>query len=256
MKNKNLCIIQARMGATRLPGKVLMKVKSITLLEYEIKRVRQAKKIDKIVVATTTDKNDDEIEKLCKKIKTDCFRGSQEDVLDRYYRCSLGYPEYDNIVRITGDCPLIDPEIIDLVIAFFEKNKFDYAGNVESGKETFPDGMDVEIFKKSILNQAAKKAGLISEREHVTPYMRKMKNIKKGNLENEFDFSHFRLTVDNPEDFKVVKFLIERSKINDGYLKYIVLLTKHPDVMLKNMHIIRNEGLIKSLKKDFLLEKK
>lgn len=248
MKNKNLCIIQARMGAARLPGKVLKKVKGLTLLEYEISRVKQAKEINKIVVATSDKNADDKIEKLCKKINIDCFRGSENNVLNRYYKCSLQYPHYENIIRITGDCPLIDPIVIDSVIAFFEKNKFDYASNVLS--ETFPDGMDTEIFTREALRESAQKATLNSELEHVTQYIVKNNNFKKGNFTAEYDWSHFRLTIDNPEDFEVISFLIRSSKITDGYLNYIALLTRHPDIMLKNSHIARNEGLRKSVRED------
>lgn len=248
MKNKNLCIIQARIGSTRLPNKVLMKVDNISLLEFEINRVKQSKKIDKIAVATTNQKTDDKIEKLCKKIDIDCFRGSEDDVLDRYYKCSLKYPKYNNIIRLTGDCPLIDFKVIDEVITCFEKSKYDYFSNVE--KETFPDGMDVEIFKRYSLEQAAENARLASEREHVTLYIRNNKKFKKGNLEAENNWSHFRLTVDEQNDFEVVKFLIKNSSPTSSYLDYISLLKKHPEIMMKNTHIIRNEGLLKSLKKD------
>jgi len=253
-KIKTLCIIQARMGATRLPGKVLLKVGGVPLLEYEIKRVKQAKKVDKIVVATTVNKQDDRIEKLSRKIGVACFRGDENDVLDRYYQCVLKYPQYDNIVRITGDCPLIDPEVIDNVISFFEENDFDYASNVQP--PTFPDGMDIEIFKRSALDKAAKEANLMSEREHVTPYICEKKFFKKGNLSADYDFSHFRLTVDNKEDFEVIKFLIENSKITDGYMEYISLLTKNSEIMAKNMHIVRDEGYLKSLKNDYRIKSK
>lgn len=255
MLQKTLCIIQARMGATRLPGKVLKKVKGVTLLEYEINRVKKAKGIDKIVVATSDKKNDDKIEKLCRQIKVDCFRGLETDILDRYYQCALRYPEYENIVRITGDCPLIDPAIIDEVIAYFEKYNFDYVSNNfdipgDTTKETFPDGLDVEIFKRAVLYESAQKAKLPSEREHVTLCMTKNKKYKKGNFSGANDWSHFRLTVDTPADFAVIKFLIEKGGSEAGYLDYISLLTKNPEVMLKNMNIVRNEGLIKSLKED------
>ena len=248
MKYNNLCIIQARTGSTRLPNKVLLKAGKVSLLEYEIKRIRQSKFIDKIVVATTVSKKDDIIEKLCKKNKVDCFRGSEEDVLDRYYQGSLRYPKFSNIVRITGDCPLIDPAIIDGVIDLFLKNKFDYASNVE--KETFPDGLDVEIFKREALDEAAQRAKLASEREHVTLYIRNAKKYKKGNLSSEYDFSHFRLTVDEKEDYEVIKFLIKNSNIYDGYMKYVSLLTKNPEIMMKNIKIKRNMGLAKSLRDD------
>jgi len=250
---KNLAIIQARMGATRLPGKVLLKVRGITLLEYEVERVRQSKKIHKIVVATTNQKPDDQIEKLCQRIGLDCFRGSEEDVLDRYYQCSLKYPDYDNIVRITGDCPLIDPEVVDQVIGLFEENDLDYASNIE--EETYPDGMDVEVFKRTVLAEADAKAKLQSEREHVTQYIRKNTSYHKGNLAAEQDFSRFRLTVDNQEDFPVIEFIIKNSNPSDGFRKYITLLMDNPEVMKKNIHLIRNEGLKKSLKQDYQIKK-
>jgi glutamate-1-semialdehyde 2,1-aminomutase len=249
-KVKNLCIIQARLGSTRLPGKVLKKVGKITMLEYQLKRVSLAKKIDKIVVATSTRKQNDKIEKLCKKIGVSCFRGSEDDVLGRYYQCSLNYPQYHNIIRVTGDCPLIDPYLIDEVVSLFEKTASDYSSNVPAGKETYPDGMDVEVFKASVLHEAAAKAELPSEREGVNEYILQRKKFKQNNLSSPYDWSHFRLTVDEPEDFAVVKFIIKNSKITDGYLHYISVLTKHPEVMYKNMHIKRNEGFLKTLEKD------
>lgn len=241
------------MGSTRLPGKVLLKAKGVTLLEYEIKRAGLAKKIDRIVVATTVNKADDKIAALCQKIKIDCFRGSENDVLGRFYECSLEYPEYENIIRLTGDCPLIDPQVIDEVMKLYKRGRFDYASNV--GKITFPDGLDVEIFKRPILARAFKRARLTSEREHVTLYIRNKMKIKKGNLAAKRDFSKFRLTVDNPEDYEVVKFLIKNSRLSDGYLKYIELLKKNQKIMNKNLNLIRNEGLIKSLKNDRQIKK-
>ncbi|MCK4553846.1 aminotransferase class III-fold pyridoxal phosphate-dependent enzyme, partial [Candidatus Parcubacteria bacterium] len=251
---KNLCIIQARMGATRLPGKVLKKVNNITLLEYEINRIKRAEKINKIVVATSNKPADDAIEKECARLGINCFRGSENDVLDRYWQCALKYYDYDNIIRATGDCTLIDPVIIDKVINLFEKNNLDYASNVL--KETFPDGMDVEIFKRTVLEDAVNNAKLPSEREHVTQCIIKNKKFKKGNLSSRYNFGHFRLTVDEPRDFEVIKFLIENCKPDASYLDYISILTKNPEVMLKNMNITRNEGLLKSLKNDFVVKNK
>ncbi|MFH1662267.1 MAG: Gfo/Idh/MocA family oxidoreductase [Candidatus Falkowbacteria bacterium] len=247
--SKNLCIIQARMGAARLPGKVLKKVDNMTLLEYEINRVKKSKKISKIVVATSNKPNDDAIEKECNRLGIDCFRGSEDDVLGRYYECSKKYPEYENIIRITGDCPLIDPEIIDKVINVFKQNNLDYASNTL--KETFPDGMDIEIFKKSVLEEANINANLLSQREHVTQYIIKNNKFKKGNLSSRNNLGHFRLTVDEPKDFEVIKFLIENCELDASYLDYIATLTKNPEAMIKNMNIVRNEGLIKSLKEDY-----
>lgn len=248
MKNNYLCIIQARIGSTRLPGKVLKKVNGVTLLEYEIKRVKKSKKINKIIIATSDKKADDKIEKLCEKINIDCFRGSENDVLDRYYKCALEHSQFKNIIRITGDCPLVDPKVIDKVLIFFEKGKYDYASNVL--EETYPDGMDIEVFSKKALEDAAKNAKLLSEREHVTLYIRNNKKFKKRNVESEKDYSNFRLTVDNKEDLEVIKFLIKNSKSNAGYLDYVNLLLKNPKIMGKNTHLVRNEGLLKSLRSD------
>ncbi len=248
MAMKYLCIIQARRGSTRLPSKILLKAGGETLLEHQIRRLKLSKKINKIVVATTTHREDDTIEKLCRKVGAVVYRGSEEDVLDRFYQCARAYPNYSAIVRSTGDCPLIDPQVVDEVIAFFEKGQYDYASNVE--KETFPDGMDIEVFKRAVLERSWRAAKMTSEREHVTLHMRRKGKIKKGNLAAPYDFSHFRLTVDERADFEVVKFLIENTKLTDGYLEYISVLTKNPRVMLKNLHIIRNEGLLKSLRHD------
>lgn len=246
--NKQLCIIQARVSSERLPKKVLLKAGGRTLLEHVVGRVRQARNIDKIVVATTDRPADKQIEIICRQLRLPCWRGAETDVLDRYYQCSLAFPKYNNIIRITGDCPLIDPEVIDNVLAFFVKGKFDYASNIQP--PTFPDGMDVEVFTRQALALAAKGANLPSEREHVTQYIIKNKKFKKGNFLAEHDWSHIRLTVDRRDDFEVIRFLIKKSKITDGYLHYISVLTRYPGWMLKNAHIIRNEGLNKSLKKD------
>ena len=247
-KKKNLCVIQARFSSTRLPGKILMAIGHKVLLEYVIVRVGQAKKIDKIVIATTNRKEDDAVEKLCRKIRIDCFRGSAEDVLDRYWQCAQKYPEFENIVRITGDCPLIDPKVIDKVISFFEKEKMDYASNVLV--ETYPDGMDVEIFTRAALKESTEKAKLPSEREHVTLYIRNNPIFSKTNFAHKENLSRFRLTVDNQEDLEVIKFLIENTAPTAGFQKYVSLLEKNPEIMAKNSKIKRNEGLAKSLRED------
>ncbi|MBI1984718.1 MAG: glycosyltransferase family protein [Candidatus Wildermuthbacteria bacterium] len=245
-QNAVLCILQARMGSTRLPGKVLLKVRGTPLLEYEIMRVKFSKTIDKIVIATTTNKEDDEIEKLARRIGIDCFRGSEKDVLDRYYQCALLYPKFSSIVRITGDCPLIDPGVIDEVVSLFQKGHFDYVSNIELGKETFPNGTDVEVLTREALVELAANASLASEREHVTLYIRRRKEkFKTTNVNAVRDFSHIRFTVDYLEDFEVVKFLIEHSAIDATYLQHVSLLMDNPNIMAKNMHIVRNEGLKK-----------
>lgn len=245
---KNLCIIQARFGSTRLPGKILMTIGDKVLLEHVVARVSQAKKIDKIVVATTIEKTDDATAELCRKSGVDYFRGPNEDVLERFWQCAQKHREYQNIVRITGDCPLIDPKVIDEVAEVFEKEKVHYASNVLT--ETYPDGMDVEIFTREALQESAEKAELPSEREHVTLYIRNNPDFSKTNFAHKENLSHFRLTVDNQEDFEVVKFLIENTASDADFQEYVSLLLKNPHIMSKNAKIQRNEGLAKSLKED------
>ncbi|KKS34906.1 MAG: hypothetical protein UU95_C0007G0043 [Parcubacteria group bacterium GW2011_GWC2_42_12] len=241
--NKNICIIQARTGSTRLPNKVLLKVNGISLLAYMVKRLKLSKKINKIVIATSVNKNDKEIEQLCDKIGVSCFRGSEDDVLDRYYQCSLRYKGYENIIRLTADCPLIDPYVVDDVITFFDNNKkFDFVSNFLP--KSFPHGLDVEIFRRKALFESAQKAVLPEEREHVDIYVLNNRCFKKGNLSAAYNFSQFRMTVDYPVDFEVIKFLIENSKITDSYLHYVSLLSGNFQMMLKN--IKHNHDLLKS----------
>lgn len=243
--NKNLCIIQARTGSTRMPNKVLFKVSGVSMLEYMVKRLSLSKKINKIVIATSVNKKDESIESLCDKIGISCFRGSEDDVLDRYYQCILKYKNYENIIRLTGDCPLIDPKVVDEVITFFEKNfKLDYASNVI--KRTFPQGMDVEIFKREALYESAQKAILPAEREHMDEYVLNHKRFKKGNFSAAYNFSHFRLTLDYNEDFEVIKFLIKNSKLTDSYLRYVSLLSRSPQMMFKNINYNIENDLLKS----------
>jgi spore coat polysaccharide biosynthesis protein SpsF len=238
------------MGSTRLPGKILKEVAGVPLLQYEIERLRQAAQIDRIVVATSTEPEDDATEALCRKIGVDCFRGDLEDVLDRYYKCALRYPDYASIMRITGDCPLIDPDILDSLVVFFKSHTYEYASNIELGRETYPDGMDAEIFTREALVRTAKEAKLPSEREHVTLRIRNECEYTKGHIQNPTDYSSYRLTVDNPEDLEVVSFLIihtsPAARLND----YIDLLEQNHHIKRINMSIERNEGLQKSLKED------
>ena len=248
--HKVLAIMQARMSSTRLPGKVLKEVSGMPLLAYEIARLARSTTIDKLVVATTVEPEDAAIVELCGKLGIDSFRGSLEDVLSRYVECAKLYPEYDVIVRVTGDCPLIDPKVVDKVVTFFKDGKFDYVSNVPSGKETYPDGMDTEVFSRGALMAAGKGATLKSEHEHVTPFIRNHPEFRQGEVVADANHSSYRLTVDNPEDFEVVSYLIEHADNSAGYLEYIAMLDKHPEVREKNTKIARNEGLATSLKND------
>jgi len=240
------------MGSTRLPGKVLKEVSGVPLLAYMVERVRLAKDIGKIVIATSTEKEDNVIETLCKKVDIDCFRGSEEDVLDRYWQCARKYPNYDTVIRLTGDCPLVDPILIDKTIEFFEVNNYDHISSVPLEGDAYPEGMDIEVFTRHALEQSWCEAKLPSEREHVTLYVRNNDAFKKGFLpfKGKRGLSSYRLTVDNPEDFEVISFLMKKSGLGDGYMDYVKLLDANPEIRAKNMNIERNAGLKKSLAED------
>lgn len=237
-----IAIMQARMSSTRLPGKVLMELNGAPMLAYELTRLKLAHTIDKIVVATSDQPADDAIEAFCVSFGVDCFRGSLDDVLLRYAECAKKYLDHDVVLRVTGDCPLIDPVVIDQVVTYFLSGQFDYASSVPLGKETYPDGMDAEVFTKKALLESADSAQLQSEREHVTPHMRKSGAYRCGGISADKDYSGYRLTVDNPEDFAVVRYCAEHSALDAGYLDYVALLDAHPEIKKLNAHYIRNEG--------------
>lgn len=247
-------IIQARMGSNRLPGKVLKKVCGKPLLELQYERIQRASSIDRIVIATTTETADQEIEKFCQDRNIFYYRGSTEDVLDRYYQAALYFrvKEDDAIVRITADCPLIDPEVIDKVVEHLLQSGVDYVANVDP--PTFPDGLDVEVFKFPALKRAWKEARLISEREHVTPYIRNNPQLfSRDNLRNERDFSNMRWTVDEAEDFELVRRIYEElypRKADFSTDDILNLLARQPYLNDINSKFKRNEGYQKSLEED------
>lgn len=245
-------VTQARSGSTRLPEKVLLKINGQELLQIHLKRLAQCKQIGKIVVATTEERADDRIYDLCGAWGFYSFRGSVDDVLDRFYHAVKDLkPEW--VVRVTSDCPLIDPKLVDAVISFAKVNDADYAANVL--EERFPDGQDVEVFKFSALERAWNEAKLKSEREHVTPYIRNNSSYKGGeifssiNFPSLHDFSSIRMTVDEARDFELVKKLIEDLGTDQPWLTYTNYIIEK-DLHKINAKIIRNEGMIKSLKND------
>ncbi|MBM3702108.1 MAG: acylneuraminate cytidylyltransferase [Actinobacteria bacterium] len=246
-----IAIIQARIASARLPGKVMFDLEGETVLEQVIKRVKSSKMIDDIIIATTIKKADLKIVKICNNIGIKYFCGSEEDVLDRYYQAAkLFNPK--QVARITSDCPLIDPKVIDKVIRLHLKEKADYTSNTL--KEIFPDGEDVEIFTFETLNKAWRNAKLLSEREHVTPYIKKHPKIFKiRNLENDKNLSNKRWTLDNPEDYEFIKVIYKNLYVKNhlfGVEEILDFLNRNPDVERINEHIKRNEGYLKSLKND------
>jgi len=250
MGPKVIAIIQARMTSTRFPGKVLTKVMGRPLLSYQIERLCLSKMIDKIIIATTVNKEDDPIVRLCQKDGFDFYRGSEDDVLDRYYQSAKKYNSA-HIMRLTADCPLIDPDICDRIANVYFESDVEY---IRTG-ETFAEGLDCEIIGFKALAKAWLEAKLKAEREHVTLYLRNHPEVFKATVkENETDDSRYRLTVDEERDFLVVKAILENLyKGNDNYFTVREIksyLDSHPEVYRLNSDIIRNEGLLKSLQGD------
>ncbi len=227
-------IIQARMGSSRLPKKVLMKMGNHIMLKYMIDRVIKSKLIEEIVVATSVNELDDEIENFCLSNNINCFRGSEDDVLDRYYMAAKKYKS-STIVRLTADCPLIDPEIIDKTIKLFNTEKVDYASNaVPPDIKKYPDGSDVEVFNFNNLELAWKNVKDPKDREHVTFYFWKYNNnFSLALLKNIYDWGNYRITVDYVEDFQLVTHVIEFLDKNnlDGSLKEVIdFLDSNPQI--------------------------
>jgi spore coat polysaccharide biosynthesis protein SpsF (cytidylyltransferase family) len=249
---KITAITQARTGSTRLPGKILMKVGDITLLELHLKRVLSSAKINEVIVATTTNKEDLEVVEIANRLRIKSYQGSENDVLDRFYQAlQSSVPDY--VVRVTSDCPLIDPKLIDKVIEYTIEHKLDYCSNTLDPH--YPDGQDVEVFRFASLKQAWEQAKLTSEREHVTPYIWKNSSFKGGsiflsdNFKEDLSFGHLRMTVDEREDFKVITEVVNTLGTEKTWLDYAEFLERNA-VRLLNENITRNEGYTKSLKKE------
>lgn len=246
-----LAIIQARMGSTRLPGKVLLDLEGKTVLERVIERVSASKLVDKVLVATTISDKDLPLVELCARLGVSVFCGAENDVLDRFYQAAkLFKPE--NMVRITADCPLIDSHIIDSTIKLLHETGADYASN--QLEEKYPDGLDVEVFTFKALEKAWSEARMYSEREHVTPYIRNNRKIFKiAGLKAVKDHSDKRWTLDNEEDYVFISAVyknISGQKDLFGMTSVLALMKEMPELEKINNHIKRNEGYAKSLKED------
>jgi spore coat polysaccharide biosynthesis protein SpsF len=245
-----LAILQARVSSTRLPGKVLKNIINKPMLLRQIERIRRTKLIDKLIVATSLDLTDNPIERLCKENDIAYYRGSLDDVLDRFYQTAKPF-NADHIVRLTGDCPLADPLLIDEVISYHLQGGYDYSSNTL--EPTFPDGLDIEVFKFGCLKAAWLEARLPSQREHVTPFIHQQPDrFKIGSFKNIADLSGFRWTVDEPADFElVVRIYNSLYSKNPKFTTNDILafLDNHPDLKTMNTHHERNEGMKKSFDK-------
>ncbi len=250
-----VAIVQARMGASRLPGKVLEDIAGEPMLVRVVDRVRAAKKIDEVVVATSDRPADDAVAALCKERGLTCFRGHETDVLDRFYRAAES-AKATTVVRITADCPLMDPAVIDRVVG--ASSGVDYAANVL--RYTYPDGLDVEVFTFDSLARAWREAKDPVAREHVTPYIRTSGNFTVRGVENDVDLSqkNYRWTVDEPADLTFVRAVYDRLGRDRmfGMDEVTKLLEREPSLLTTNAGNMKNEGYYTSIAKGPALEPK
>lgn len=244
-------ILQARVSATRLPGKVLLSILGEPMLFRHIERLRRSTEMLRVVVATSTDPSDDALAAACEERDVPCFRGDLRDVLGRVVEAARPY-EPDAVVRLTGDCPLADPALIDALIRHFHAGAYDYVSNCFP--PTFPDGLDAEVVRYACLEEANRSAVLPSHREHVTPYLRAHpEQFRIGHVANPVDRSALRWTVDEPEDFEFVRRVYERlypSKPDFGTDDILALIASDPATQAINARFNRNEGSRTSLEAD------
>jgi spore coat polysaccharide biosynthesis protein SpsF len=236
---KVVAIIQARMGSTRLPGKVLKDLEGATMLARVVERVRRARTIDELLIATTDRPADDAVVAECRRLSAPVSRGDQDDVLDRYYRAAQ-LVKAEVVVRITSDCPLIDPEITDKTVSAFLEALPDYASNVQT--RTYPRGLDTEVMSFAALARAWQGARKRHEREHVTPFIFEHPDeFKLLSVTGEADYSSQRWTVDTPEDLEFVRAVYARFKNNPEFLwrDVIDLLEREPQLAELNRFVMQ-----------------
>ena len=243
LKKKKLdaiIIVQARATSGRFPNKILQKIKNKTLLEILIHRLKKSKECKKIVIAIPKNSKQTKLYSHLKKLNVTIFEGNENNVLDRYYKASL-QNKSDFIVRVTADCPLMDAKIVDKLTKIAKKNNYDYVSNVHP--PTFPNGLDVSVIKSKILYDAWKNSKSKFEKEHVVPFIQKNNKYKKYNLEHYLDLSSLRWTVDEPEDFQVIKEIVLHFRNLDFDWKSILKLrSSKPEIFYYNRHISRDEG--------------
>ncbi len=253
-KKRVVAIIQARMGSTRLPGKVLIPILGRPMLLYIVERLRLVKEIDEVVVATSERPDNDAIRNFCKEHDVKCFSGSENNVLDRFYKAAKEN-RADVLVRVTGDCPLIDPDLVRKVVKeFLSKKKYDLfsiATGAGASEEKFngyryPDGLDAEVFSFEALETAWKDAKEQLEIEHVTPFIwLRPQRFKVDLFRSKTDYSKMRWVVDNEDDFKVIELIynaLYKKKPDFGIREVLDFFKQHPELLEKNSHFIGEEG--------------
>ncbi len=238
---KIVAIIQARMGSTRLPGKVMLDLGGDSVLARVVARVKRARSIAEVMVATSDGSGDDVIVEECKRVETKVFRGDENDVLDRYYRAAQ-FSRAEAVVRITADCPLLDPEITDVTVNEFLDKRPDYASNVLV--RTYPRGLDTEVFTTSALEHAWRESAERYQRAHVTPYI--FQNPQRFRLlavQGQQDYSRFRWTLDTPEDLEFLRAVYARFPGRDdfGWGEVLSLLEREPHLSELNRNVAQKE---------------
>jgi len=247
---KITCIIQARTNSRRLQNKVLLKISNSPIIIHILDRIKKSNYIEQIILATSSNSDDQILLDIANNNQIISFKGNEFDVLDRFYNAAKEY-DADPIIRITGDCPLIDPILIDKMTKFFLENNFDYMSNTI--ERTFPDGLDVEIFTFATLKKAFSEATWLSEREHVTPYIIKNpKLFKIFSYTNDVNLSHFRWCLDEESDYKMIQKIFYELKPKKFFTTKDILdlLEKNPEISKINSGIITNEGYLNSVKND------
>lgn len=240
---KIVALVQARMGSTRLPNKVMKPVGGVPMIELLLSRLSRAKEIDQIVVATSVDPRNHPLVEHVRKLGYACEQGSENDVLDRFVQAAKNN-RADVVVRITGDCPLVDPELVDEVIRGFKSAGVDYFSNVSP--PTYPDGLDIEVFSFNVMEQAHRESEKAFDHEHVTPYLREAGRFKTAAMQHDEDLSALRWTVDEPTDFAVIEKVFQHfhPRTDFTWREVLALQSAQPEIFNTNQHLIRNEGAI------------
>jgi glutamate-1-semialdehyde 2,1-aminomutase len=240
---KVVAIVQGRMRSTRLPGKVLKKINDMTMIEIVLKRLALAKNNDQLAVATSIDECDQLLADSVNRLGYKCFRGSEANVLNRYLGAA-NCTKAKIIVRITGDCPIVDPTLVDEYVEQFKSLDVDYLSNVST--PTYPDGLDIEVFKFEALERAAKETHDLYDLEHVTPYLRRPDLFKTAEIYCDENLSNLRWTVDEESDLEVIRVIFQHfsPSIDFSWRDVLDLQRKHPNLFLKNQNIERNKGAI------------
>ena len=255
-----LAIVQARTSSSRLPGKVMLPLAGEPMIVYQLQRLKRCQRLDHLVLATSDDPSDDALAELVAAEGFSVFRGELEDVLERFRSCSAQF-QASTVVRLTGDCPLSDPGLIDELVGAFFDGGWDYLANcADEHQLSVPDGFDAEVFRAELLERAACEAKLPSEREHVTPWMRsKAAGLRWGHFKHQPVRPYYRVTVDDPVDFEVVNAIV--SALHPGNPDFGVddvvdHLNQNPQLAARNLMTVRNEGFLKSLGEDAALLQK